>query len=172
MLGFEALCALSVVSQREVFHAAYELRKTSQDARFFVPQSGCEKIINMVDSDHGMRNTVIRMTGPLEAESKGERGAISITWNLGAVARGETLSSADIEVKLQKLAAINYNHRNWSGLLDPNRSPVPPVSQEYRLRLRANRLLTPRGRRFRDEWSLLRGRGLQYNPRNLNFSKR
>ena len=57
MLGFEALCALVLLDayQHEVFSVAYALRKTAQDARYFVPQSGCEEIIvNMVDSDHGM----------------------------------------------------------------------------------------------------------------------
>ena len=51
MLGLKAIYALSVpeVCQREVFSAAYALRKTSQDARYFMPQSGVEKIIiNMV----------------------------------------------------------------------------------------------------------------------------
>jgi len=33
-------------------------------ARYFVPQSGVEKIIiNMVDNHHGMRDTVVRVTG-------------------------------------------------------------------------------------------------------------
>ena len=56
--------------QREVFNAAYVLRKTSQNVRYFVPRSGCEKIIvNMVDSDHGMQDTEIRVIDPLETES-------------------------------------------------------------------------------------------------------
>ena len=66
VLGFEALCALIVpdVFQREVFSTAYALRKTTQDVCYFVPQSGCKKIIiNMIDSDHGMRDTVVRVTG-------------------------------------------------------------------------------------------------------------
>ena len=82
MLGFEALCAMSVLEacQPEVFSATYALRKTSQDARYFVPQSESEKIIiNIVDSDHGMQDTVIQVTGPWEAESEDERGAISTT---------------------------------------------------------------------------------------------
>jgi len=55
---FEALYDLNVPEayQREVFNVVYALRKTSQDARYFVPQSECEKIIKiMVDGDHGMR---------------------------------------------------------------------------------------------------------------------
>ena len=47
--------------QREVFCAAYSLRKTSQDTR--------EKlIVNMLDIDHGMCHIVVRMSGPWEAE--------------------------------------------------------------------------------------------------------
>ena len=50
MLEFEALYALSIpeACQCEVFSDAYALRKTNQDARYFVAQSGLEKIINMV----------------------------------------------------------------------------------------------------------------------------
>ena len=66
MLRFKALYALIVpdVCRCEVFSAAYALKKTAQDACYFVPLSGCEKIIiNMLDSDHGMRDTVIRVIG-------------------------------------------------------------------------------------------------------------
>ena len=79
VLRFEALCILSVpdVCQWEVFSAAYALRKSSQDARYFMPQSGCKKIIvNMVESDHGMRDTVIHVIGPWVAESKDECGVV------------------------------------------------------------------------------------------------
>jgi len=39
VLEFKALCILSVpdVCQREVFNAAYALRKTNENARYFVP---------------------------------------------------------------------------------------------------------------------------------------
>ena len=68
ILGFETLCALYAFEacQREVFSIAYTLRRTTQGARYFVTQSGVEKIIvNMIDSDHdhGMRNTMVRVTG-------------------------------------------------------------------------------------------------------------
>ena len=89
VLGFEARCALIVPNscQREVFSAAFVLRKTAQDARYFVPQTGCEKIIvNIVDSDHGMRNTMVWLTGAWEAESENEHGVIPTAWNLGRVA--------------------------------------------------------------------------------------
>ena len=60
-----------------------------------MPQNGWEKIIiNMVDSDHGMRDTVVRVTDPWEAESKDEHGAIPITWNLGPIAWREASLSA------------------------------------------------------------------------------
>ena len=96
-------------------------------ACYFVSQSGCEKIIvDIMDSDHGMRDTVVRVTDPWEAESDGERGSIPTTWKLGPMAWGGTLPSADIEAKL-KLAAINYDHRNWSWLLDRNIPPLPPA---------------------------------------------
>jgi len=66
--------------QCELLCAAYALRKTSQDARFFVPQSGCEKlIVNMVDNDHGMRDIVVQVSGPWEAKLEEECGAIPTT---------------------------------------------------------------------------------------------
>jgi len=57
--------------QHEVFCASYALRKTSQDTHFFVPQSGYEKlIVNMVDNDLCMYNTVVWVSGPWKAESE------------------------------------------------------------------------------------------------------
>jgi len=45
----------------------------------FVPQSGVEKItVNMVDNDHGMQDTIVRVTSPGEAESENECGVIPI----------------------------------------------------------------------------------------------
>ena len=53
------------------------LRKTNQDTGYFVPQGGCEKsTVNMMDSDHDMRDTVVHATGRWEAESVDERGAL------------------------------------------------------------------------------------------------
>jgi len=55
ILGFEALCAFFVLDAYEVeeFYATYVMRKSHQDARSFVPRSGCDRlIINLVDSDH------------------------------------------------------------------------------------------------------------------------
>ena len=55
-----------------------------------MPQGGCEIIIvNMVDSDHGMRDTVDHVSSPWEAESVDERGVVPTTWNLGSNSRGE-----------------------------------------------------------------------------------
>ena len=74
---------------REVFSAAYPLRRTSQDVRYFVTQGGCDKlIVNMVDIDHSMREIVVRITGQWEAELEGERGAVPTTWNLCPPAGG------------------------------------------------------------------------------------
>ena len=90
MLEFEAFNALIVpyAYRRGIFSAAYTLRKTAQDACYFVPQSVCEKIIvNMVVSDHGIQDTVVRVIGPWEVESEDEHGVILTTWNLGLVAR-------------------------------------------------------------------------------------
>ena len=74
-----------------------------------------------------MRDTVVHVTGPWEAESVDECEVVPTTWNLGSLSQGGVSLSADIKVKLRKLAAINDNHRNWSWLLDLNRPPVYPV---------------------------------------------
>ena len=85
--------------------------------RYFVPQSGVEKIIiNTVDNDHDMQDTVVLVTGPWEAESEDERGAIPVIWNLGPSLVGALLT-----------ADIDRYHRNWSCLLDPNCPPGPLV---------------------------------------------
>jgi len=47
---------------------------------YFVLQSGIEKIIiNIVDSDHGIQDAVVQVTGPWETESEDECGAIPVT---------------------------------------------------------------------------------------------
>ena len=66
VLGFEALCDLYApeACYYEVFNIVYLLRKTTQGAHYFIPQSGVEKIIvNMVNSNHGMRDTMVQMSG-------------------------------------------------------------------------------------------------------------
>ena len=35
--------------------------------------------------------------------------------------------SAEIELKLHELTVVDYDHRYWSWLLDPNRTPMPLV---------------------------------------------
>ena len=87
ILGFKAFCILKIPNayRREVFNAAYALRKTSPDACYSVPQGGCNKL-NMVDIDYDMRETVVRVTGPWEAEPESECGTVSTTWNLGPLA--------------------------------------------------------------------------------------
>jgi len=35
--------------------------------------------------------------------------------------------TAEIELKLQELVAVDYDNRNWSWLLDPKRTTMPPV---------------------------------------------
>jgi len=68
-------------------------------------------IVNMVDSDYGMRDSVI-VSGPCDAESYDERGAIPVAWNSNAGSCEGTLPSADVEGKLKKLTAIYFNSCN------------------------------------------------------------
>ena len=117
VIGFEALRDLYALEAClcEVFNTTYSLRKTTYNARYFAPQSGVEKIIvNMVTNDHGMRDTVVRVTGPCDVESEGERGAVPVIWNLDSGPHGGILPTTDIKVKLRKLVAIDFNCRNWS----------------------------------------------------------
>jgi len=67
VLKFKARCDLytSEACQLEVFSIAYSLRKTIQGARYFIPQSGVEKIIvNMINNNHGIQDTVALVTNP------------------------------------------------------------------------------------------------------------
>ena len=94
--------------QCEAFSTAYVLRKTTQGTRFFVPQNGVEKIIiNMVDNDHGMRDTVYH-------GQPNQRMIMGTFWFSGTWAppRGGALSTADIEAKLRKLTSIDYVRHN------------------------------------------------------------
>ena len=61
VLRFETLCDLYApeACHCDVCSVAYLLRKTTIGARYFIPQSRVENIIvNMVDSDRSMRNTM------------------------------------------------------------------------------------------------------------------
>ena len=40
-----------------------------------------------------------------------------------------TLPSADVEAKLKKLTAINFNSCNWIWVLNPNKPPILPSVQ-------------------------------------------
>ena len=35
--------------------------------------------------------------------------------------------TTEIELKLQELITVDYDHCNWTWLLDPNRTHIPPV---------------------------------------------
>ena len=48
--------------------------------RYFFAQSEVEKIIvNRVNNDHGMWDTVVQVISPWEAKSEDERGAVPVT---------------------------------------------------------------------------------------------
>ena len=92
VLGFEALCVSSAPNScgREDFCAIYSMRKTNQDGHFFIPQSGCDKlIVNLVDNVHEWRDTVIRVPGPWEAASAENRVIIPTSWNNGLIFKGK-----------------------------------------------------------------------------------
>ena len=79
VLSFKALCDLYApkACHCEVFSATYLLQKTTIGARYFILQSGVEKIIiNMVDSNRGMQDIVVRVSGPWDADSEEDRGVI------------------------------------------------------------------------------------------------
>ena len=80
----------------------------------------------MVDNDHGMRDTVVRVIGLWAVESENDHRVIPVVWNLGPPLEG-ALPITDIEAKLRKLTSIDYDHRNWSWLLDLKIPPVPLV---------------------------------------------
>jgi len=70
ILGFQALCASFAPNSCQCadFCAIYSMRKTNQDGRFFIPRSGYDRlIVNLVDSDHGCCDIVIRVSRTWEA---------------------------------------------------------------------------------------------------------
>ena len=71
--------------QRRVF-----AKKDYSRCTLLSPQNGIEKnIVNMDKNDHSMRDTVVRVIGPWEAEFEDERGAVPIAWNLDFGSYGE-----------------------------------------------------------------------------------
>jgi len=53
----------------------------------------------MVNNGHGMRDTMVPVTGPWEAELKDERGAIPVAWNWDSDSHGRTLPIVGVEAK-------------------------------------------------------------------------
>ena len=81
--------------------------------RTSLPLGRIEKVIvNIVNDDHGMRDTVVWVSGLWETELEDEHGAVPVSWNLDSSSYGGTLPTTDVEVKFN--TAINYNNRNWS----------------------------------------------------------
>ena len=65
-MGFQALYNKLVPDAYRVddFSALYMIRRTEEGGRFFIVWSSLEKlIVNLVDSDHRWRDTVIRVSG-------------------------------------------------------------------------------------------------------------
>ena len=81
----------------------------------------------MVDSDRGMQDTVVRVSGPWDADWEDEHVAVLVVWNLNVGTCVGTLPAADVEAKLRKLTTVDFNNRNWSWLLNSNRPSVPLV---------------------------------------------
>ena len=61
---------------------------------------------------------VVRVSCQWDADLEEERGAISVVWNLNTSTHRGTLPTADVEVKLRKLTAIDFNNCNWNWLLN------------------------------------------------------
>ena len=110
----------------------------------FSPKSGVEKIIvNMVNSYHVMWDTWLRLPvhGKLNQKmSVGQSQSPGLELRLSQ----EALLTANVEAKLRRLTTIDYNHHNWSWLLDPNRPPELPVTPKMPASVRSNLSLSLR----------------------------
>ena len=62
-------------------------------------------IINLVDSYHGWRNTIIRVSKPCEATSAKDRGRVLIAWNRGSLPK-------EMEEMVQKLYQFPFDYWN------------------------------------------------------------
>ena len=116
VLGFEALRAAFAPDTYgvEEFCATHNvMTKTHQDARSFVPRSGCDgSIINLVGSDHGWHDTIIRVSGPWEAVQAKDRGRVLTMWNRGPVPKGGAPLPNEMYERVKKLYRLNYDYRN------------------------------------------------------------
>ena len=77
VLEFEALYDLYApwACHCEIFSTAYLLQMTTIGARYFILQSGVKKIIiNMMDRDRGMRDTMVWVSSTCDADLEEERG--------------------------------------------------------------------------------------------------
>ena len=74
----------------EKFCAVYVMRKSYQETRSLVSRSGCDKLlINLMDSDHGWRDTIVRVFEPLDVALDKDYGRVPVAWNRGPIPKGE-----------------------------------------------------------------------------------
>jgi len=130
VLVFEALCDLFASDSRSVkdFSAFYVMRKTKENGHFFAARSDLERmIVNLADSDHGWRETVIRDFVAWEAVAQKDRDVIPTAWNQGALHHDGISVTAEVQERIKRLLHIDFGHHNWSWLLDLSRPSVPSV---------------------------------------------
>ena len=83
LLTFEVLCNrfLPKACRREEFCVVYMMRKGMVTLVPSPPQRGCDKlVVNIPDSNHGWRDSVVRITGPWEALAE-NHGRVLMSWN-------------------------------------------------------------------------------------------
>ena len=123
-MSFQALCNMFLhdVCRVEDFSALYMIRRT-EGGHFFDVRNGSDRlIVNLADSDHEWRDTVIRIMG-LETIQQKYRQTIQTAWSKGTLAHKEAPVTAEVEQRVQSLFRIEVNYHNWSSLLIPSRPP-------------------------------------------------
>ena len=96
--------------------------KDQQNGHFFIPWSGCDRlVVNLVDNDQGLHDTVIRVSDPWEDASAKNRGVISTSWNRGSISKGVCPEEGAETIPDRQRSC------NWSWLLDSNRPSIPIV---------------------------------------------
>ena len=106
VLSFQALCNLYLpdACRVEDFSALYAIKRTKKGTHFFGAKFVCEKlIVNLVDSNHEWRDTVIRVYGAWEAAQQRNHGPIQTVWNEGKHVHREIPITTEIEKRVQKL---------------------------------------------------------------------
>jgi len=80
------------------------MRKTNENGHFFAAWNSLEKlVVNLADSNHGWRETVICVCGATEAAIQKDHSVLPTAWNQGVLQHGGVSVTTKVQEKVECL---------------------------------------------------------------------